>query len=51
MLEYALKRGMIFRGETEKYGSLGWFRITIGSEEENKLAAQAVKDYLAGVPA
>ena len=51
MLEYALKRGLIFRGESEKYGSNGWFRITIGSEEENKMAAQAVKDYLAGVPA
>ena len=51
MLDYALKRGLIFRGESEKYGSDGWFRITIGSEEENKMAAQAVKDYLAGKPA
>jgi histidinol-phosphate aminotransferase len=51
MLEFALKRGLIFRGETEKYGSDGWFRITIGSEEENKMAVQAVKDFMAGKPA
>ncbi len=51
MLEFALQRGMIFRGETEKYGSDGWFRITVGSEEENKMAVQAVKDFLAGKPA
>jgi len=51
MLEYALQRGLIFRGETEKYGSDGWFRITVGSEEENKMAVQAVKDFLAGKPA
>jgi len=51
MLDFALQRGMIFRGETEKYGSDGWFRITVGSEEENKMAVQAVKDFLAGKPA
>lgn len=51
MLAYALERGLIFRGETEKYGSDGWFRITIGSEEENRMAVKTVKDFLAGVPA
>jgi histidinol-phosphate aminotransferase len=51
MLDFALQRGMIFRGESEKYGSDGWFRITVGSEEENKMAVQAVKDFLAGKPA
>jgi histidinol-phosphate aminotransferase len=51
MLDFALQRGLIFRGETEKYGSDGWFRITIGTDEENKMAVQAVKDFLAGKPA
>jgi histidinol-phosphate aminotransferase len=47
MLDYALERGLIFRSESAKHGSDGWFRITIGSEEENKMAVQVVKDYLA----
>jgi histidinol-phosphate aminotransferase len=47
MLDFALERGLIFRGESAKYGSDGWFRITIGTEEENRMAVQAVKDYLA----
>ncbi|HLE52545.1 MAG TPA: histidinol-phosphate transaminase [Anaerolineales bacterium] len=51
VMDFALKRGLIFRGQSAMYGSDGWFRITIGSEEENKMAVQAVKDYLAGKPA
>jgi histidinol-phosphate aminotransferase len=46
MLDYALERGLIFRSESAKHGSDGWFRITIGSAEENKMAVQVVKDYL-----
>jgi histidinol-phosphate aminotransferase len=45
MLNYALERGMIFRGETEKYGSEGWFRVTIGSAEENRMAVKIIRDF------
>jgi histidinol-phosphate aminotransferase len=45
ILEYALERGIIFRGETPKYGSDGWFRITIGSEEENRMAVSLLHDF------
>jgi histidinol-phosphate aminotransferase len=45
ILEYALKRGVIFRGETPKYGSDGWFRITIGSEQENRMAVRLLREF------
>ena len=36
MVAYAEQKGFILRPETEKYGSDGWFRITIGTKEENR---------------
>ncbi|HSR46583.1 MAG TPA: histidinol-phosphate transaminase [Anaerolineales bacterium] len=45
MVDFALQRGLIFRGQSDMYGSDGWFRITIGSEEENRLAIEAIRDF------
>ncbi|UCF29355.1 MAG: histidinol-phosphate aminotransferase family protein [Chloroflexota bacterium] len=45
ILEFALAKGIIFRGETPKYGSDGWFRITIGSQEENRKAVSLLRDF------
>ena len=45
MVDFALKRGLIFRGQSDMYDSDGWFRITIGSEEENRMAIQAIRDF------
>jgi histidinol-phosphate aminotransferase len=45
MIDFALKRGLIFRPQSEMYGSDGWFRITIGSQEENRLAIQTIRDF------
>jgi histidinol-phosphate/aromatic aminotransferase/cobyric acid decarboxylase-like protein len=45
VLDFALERGIIFRGETPKYGSDGWFRVTIGSEEENKKAVEVLRKF------
>jgi histidinol-phosphate/aromatic aminotransferase/cobyric acid decarboxylase-like protein len=45
ILEYALEQGIIFRGETTKYGRDGWFRITIGSEEENRMAVRVLRQF------
>jgi len=45
MVDFALKRGLIFRGQSDMYESDGWFRITIGSEEENRMAIQAIRDF------
>jgi histidinol-phosphate aminotransferase len=48
MLDFALeKRGLIFRAQTPMYGRDGWFRITIGTADENQMAIQAIRDYFA----
>lgn len=46
VVSYAQDQGLIFRPETEKYGSDGWFRITIGSHDENQMAVKVVRDFL-----
>ena len=46
MVVFAEEKGLIFRPETAKYGSDGWFRITIGSEEENRLAVKVVREFM-----
>lgn len=48
MVAYAEQKGLIFRPESEKYGSDGWFRITIGSQEENRMAIAVVREFLGG---
>jgi histidinol-phosphate aminotransferase len=45
MVDFALKRGLIFRPQSDMYDHDGWFRITIGSEEENRLAIAAIRDF------
>jgi histidinol-phosphate aminotransferase len=47
ILEYALANGIILRGETPRYGSDGWFRITIGSKEENRMVVKLLHDFFA----
>jgi len=44
-LDFALEKGIIFRGEAAKHGSDGWFRVTIGSQEENRMAVKVLKEF------
>ena len=46
MVAFAERKGLIFRPESDKYGSSGWFRITIGTQEENRMAVEAVREFL-----
>ncbi|HEY5669510.1 MAG TPA: histidinol-phosphate transaminase, partial [Anaerolineales bacterium] len=46
MVAYAEQKGLIFRPDSDKYGSDGWFRITIGSKEENRMAVAIVREFL-----
>jgi histidinol-phosphate aminotransferase len=48
MVAYAESKGIIFRPESAKYGSDGWFRITIGTKEENRMAVDVVREFLTG---
>jgi histidinol-phosphate aminotransferase len=45
MVKYAEERGVIFRPETEKYGSNGFWRLTIGSKEENRMAVDLIREF------
>jgi len=47
MVDHAEKKGMILRGQEPMYGSDGWFRVTIGSHDENELFVQSVREYFA----
>jgi len=46
MVEFARKKGLIFRPQPEMYGSDGFFRLTIGLEEENRMAVEAIKEFI-----
>jgi len=46
MVKYAEEKGLIFRPENPKHGSEGWFRITIGTKEENRMAVNVVREFL-----
>jgi histidinol-phosphate aminotransferase len=45
MVNYALEKGLIFRPQAPMYGIDGFFRITIGSKEENRMAVEAIKEF------
>ena len=45
ILAYAQTKGLILRGESPKRGSEGWFRVTIGSKEENELFVKTMREY------
>jgi histidinol-phosphate aminotransferase len=45
ILEFALSRGLILRGESPKYGSDGWFRVTIGTKEENEMFVKVMREF------
>jgi histidinol-phosphate aminotransferase len=45
MVAYAQERGIILRPESPKYGSEGWFRVTIGTREENKMVVAVIREF------
>jgi histidinol-phosphate aminotransferase len=45
MVAFAQERGLIFRPQSRMYDSDGFFRLTIGSREENRMAVQAIRDF------
>lgn len=45
MVAYAQEKGLIFRPQPRMYGSDGFFRLTIGSKEENRMAVEAIREF------
>jgi histidinol-phosphate aminotransferase len=46
MVAHAQEHGVILRPQAAMYGSDGWFRISIGSAEENKLTVKLIREFL-----
>jgi histidinol-phosphate aminotransferase len=45
IVAYAQEKGIILRPQSKMYGSEGFFRITVGTKEENKIMVEAVKEF------
>jgi histidinol-phosphate aminotransferase len=45
MVAFAQSKGLIIRPESPKYGSDGWFRITIGTAEENRMLVECIREF------
>jgi histidinol-phosphate aminotransferase len=45
VLAFAETKGLILRGESKKYGSDGWFRVTIGTKEENRMFVDTLREF------
>jgi histidinol-phosphate aminotransferase len=45
MVKFALSKGLIFRPVAPMYDNDGYFRITLGTEEQNKMAVEAIKEF------
>ncbi len=45
VLAFAETKGIILRGESKKYDSDGWFRVTIGTKEENELFVETMLEF------
>jgi histidinol-phosphate aminotransferase len=44
-IEFALTKGIILRGQEDMYGRNGWWRLTIGSKEENALMVKVAREF------
>jgi len=45
MVNFALAKGLLFRPQAPMYGRDGFFRLTIGSKEENRTAVEVIKEF------
>jgi histidinol-phosphate aminotransferase len=45
MVAFAQERGLIFRPQSRMYDSDGFFRLTVGDKDENRMAVQAIRDF------
>jgi len=45
LIKFALSKGIILRGQENIYGRDGWWRLTIGTEQENQMLIDLVKEF------
>jgi histidinol-phosphate aminotransferase len=46
MVKFAEEKGLIFRPNADMYGSDGWFRLTIGTAAENRMAVDVIREFM-----
>ncbi|MEN8172516.1 MAG: histidinol-phosphate transaminase [Chloroflexota bacterium] len=47
MVAYALEKSFILRSQPDLYGRNGWFRLTIGTKEENRELIKIIREFFA----
>ena len=45
LVAYAQEKGIILRPQNHMYGFDGWFRLTLGSKEENRMAVEIILEF------
>jgi len=45
LVAFAQKKGIILRPQSHMYGFDGWFRLTLGSKEENRMAVETILEF------
>jgi len=45
MVNFAQEKGLIFRPQGAMYDRDGWFRITLGNKEENRMAVDVIREF------
>jgi len=45
LVAFAQEKGIILRPQKHLYGFDGWFRLTLGTEEENRMAVQTILEF------
>ncbi|MFQ5615821.1 MAG: pyridoxal phosphate-dependent aminotransferase [Anaerolineales bacterium] len=45
MVAFAQERGLIFRPQNGMYGRNGWFRLTLGSQDDNRMAVETIREF------
>lgn len=45
MVKFAEDKGLIFRPQSTMYGRDGWFRVTIGSKQEDRMAVDVIREF------
>jgi len=45
VVDHAQEKGLILRPQAEMYGSEGFFRVTIGTKQENRMAVEAIREF------
>jgi histidinol-phosphate aminotransferase len=47
LVAFAQEKGIILRPQSHMYGRNGWFRLTLGTQEENRRAVAVIREFYA----